>query len=1271
MEPTLRSSGVTFSTFGPVNQPKAGSAGRSKRATATSESADALAGALSQWDLQLVDVIEMEVQPSGRPAKRGEGVPESGVTLDIPLQQDESAIVLVNDEGEYRWIVRGEEIPVQSATPAVPRKRGRGGAGAPVHVKQMRFTVQFNPAPSEPAGATKRGLVRKILGKVTVYLLKFAARIALPHVVRFLERHVRQGIVVINATKPEGWNLIEGDVGSRLTLPPDRPARVLLFIHGTFSSTKGSFISLLSNAAGEEFLARALEHYDAVLGFEHATLSVDPFVNATDLIAGLQRIAWPRPPVFDIIAYSRGGLVTRSFIEQVLPPSGWPAVIGRVVFAGCTNRGTLLAEPDNWQRFADLYTNLAMAACSLIAYIPGMQAARLVGETIQGVGALVKALTIQGIKERGIPGLAAMEPDGEFVREINKTQPGQPSAAEAFYCAITSDFEAQKALAGSTTPELPPKFLLRMVDAVTDRLYGEPNDLVVNTSSMTYIDPQAGAYVKDVLDFGTNNAVYHTNYFSRPETAAALMRWLRLDSPQQTQPRGAVRGRQPTSAGGLIGFGNTALVSAGGVVVANASAAVRTNFRVINAREPIARALQTIGRYKPEYVIVERIHAGQLLRYAFTVDEMKNAAKGRARQSVEDALGLHETDQSPVAPASETVAPRPLAGASRPSLSRVIIVSGNQAVGIVPSSAELPEVKRHLSMAKPPLSTSSGKKKGGGGGKRSFAPIKYAMAAGRSPLKRGRPGATLEMVGRSAALPTPPSTAAAPAPTRQVECHFQAEMDEEVVVNETTDVEVTISREMLQAAVRGASATARAKLDASRKCVVQIAARKNFRIEGERRVEISIPKPGDPTQVYFDVTGLIADTEGELWVQVRQGAVPLVTLKLFPRIVAERISMPRRSRAAAGLAEFPPFEKPLDQLIIDENFIGTSVQYEYYLDLPSIKFKKKFSSVPLPGARDEYIKQILNEIGDAWAGQGANGLKAFENSLKSIGGNMFDQLFPREMQELLWNNRQKIRSVQVLSMEPFVPWEMLYVKNPAQRILPADSLFLGEMGLVHWLYEGYPPQKINLRNGRVRYLNPVSANLKLPEAADEVLMLENLFKATPVDPNLFAFQTFLSDPGACDLFHYVGHGEAAGTKSANARLFINGSFENDLFVGEALTAKQVEQMAQLKQADHQPIVVLNCCESARRNREFTGMGGFADAFVKSGAGVFIGTRWSVGDAPARTFIDALYGALTSKQKVSLSDAVSKARKAARDGGDATWLAYVVYGHPMAIVEYKK
>ena len=44
------------------------------------------------------------------------------------------------------------------------------------------------------------------------------------------------------------------------------------------------------------------------------------------------------------------------------------------------------------------------------------------------------------------------------------------------------------------------------------------------------------------------------------------------------------------------------------------------------------------------------------------------------------------------------------------------------------------------------------------------------------------------------------------------------------------------------------------------------------------------------------------------------------------------------------------------------------------------------------------------------------------------------------------------------------------------------------------------------------------------------------------------------------------------------------------------------------------------------------MGGFAAAFVSRGAGVFIGTHWSVGDAPARTFIEAFYKSFAVRKR---------------------------------------
>lgn len=78
------------------------------------------------------------------------------------------------------------------------------------------------------------------------------------------------------------------------------------------------------------------------------------------------------------------------------------------------------------------------------------------------------------------------------------------------------------------------------------------------------------------------------------------------------------------------------------------------------------------------------------------------------------------------------------------------------------------------------------------------------------------------------------------------------------------------------------------------------------------------------------------------------------------------------------------------------------------------------------------------------------------------------------------------------------------------------------------------------------------------------------------------------------------------------------------------------------------------------------MGGFAQAFIEAGAGLFVGSSWSVGDTPAFAFMNEFYAQFVDARK-PLATAAAAARKKAREDGDATWLAYVVYGHPRAVV----
>jgi hypothetical protein len=550
MAELTRASGVSVAVTGPAElsreapRPKRSAKAATRGRPGVPGDGGLILEALAGQDFELVDSIPLAIPPAARPKKRGGAAPSSAVTLDVPLGPDEQAVILLDDEGEYRWIVDGKALP--SAAP----KRGAAAVK-----RQVRFSIELKAAPPPPAIAVKRGgvkrnwLVDKLVGKVTAYVFRFAVKVAGKKVVEFLERKVEQGLVAITSPDPRRWTLLGDNESLPFTLPADRPARVLLFVHGTFSSTVGSFGALGIVPQGVDFLARARANYDAVLGFDHATLSVDPLSNGRDILKRLRKIKWPQPPRIEMVAYSRGGLVARSLIEHLLPDSGWKASIGRVVFVACTNGGTQLAEPANWHRFADHYTNLALGATRALSLVPGATGVSTIAAgVIRGVGVLVKTLATGAITDKLVPGLAAMEPDGEFVTTINRAQAGQPAAADAQYFAVMSNFEAGKALKSGSTPELPPKLLMRIADWGADELYGETNDLVVHVRSMTQIDPSLGDFVKGKLDYGTNGSVYHTNYFTRDNTAAKLIEWFELPGavpPKRAQKRAGAAKAKP------------------------------------------------------------------------------------------------------------------------------------------------------------------------------------------------------------------------------------------------------------------------------------------------------------------------------------------------------------------------------------------------------------------------------------------------------------------------------------------------------------------------------------------------------------------------------------------------------------------------------------------------------------------------------------------------------------------------------------------------------
>lgn len=483
-------------------------------------------------------IIDLGESDAGEPRTRGRGdntdggaSPTEGLRLEVDVAEDETAVMLLESDGSYEWVF---PAALEAATDN-DRSRSRGRFGS-------NRTVVFNVDPDRlqrlaDDGPRSRGLIDKAknLGnRIAGVVLKFIGDKAIGALTSKLESGVEAGLVHINsATTPEDWPRIHDTDG--LTLPSDRPARILLLVHGTFSSTLGSFGALGTHDKGRSLLQTALGHYDAILGYDHHTLSATPEENAVLILEQLQALRLRAGKLHvDAICFSRGGLVYRYLTERVAGSdnqgSDRDLVFKRAIFIGCANAGTGLADPENWKQLVDCYTNLVAGATRVLGLAPTARLpAQVLRQSIKAIGSLVIYMTQKDTLERQVPGIAAMQPMGDIVNLINHpaTPPshGRTVAAASTYYALGADFEPT----GEQAASLGKRFVLRIGDGVIDRLMGEKNDLVVDTDSMFVIDPLADAAELKRHQLSADSGVFHTGYFAEPLVAAQVLDWLEIE----------------------------------------------------------------------------------------------------------------------------------------------------------------------------------------------------------------------------------------------------------------------------------------------------------------------------------------------------------------------------------------------------------------------------------------------------------------------------------------------------------------------------------------------------------------------------------------------------------------------------------------------------------------------------------------------------------------------------------------------------------------------
>jgi hypothetical protein len=315
-----------------------------------------------------------------------------------------------------------------------------------------------------------------------------------------------------------------------------------------------------------------------------------------------------------------------------------------------------------------------------------------------------------------------------------------------------------------------------------------------------------------------------------------------------------------------------------------------------------------------------------------------------------------------------------------------------------------------------------------------------------------------------------------------------------------------------------------------------------------------------------------------------------------------------------------------------------------------------FGPIKLADNVDEFLKAFYGDIESILESTDSARDKVDQLGVK--GTYLAEKVMPKELRDRLWALRTRIKSVQVQSAEPWVPWELCKLMGGAPGATEVGGFLVEEFDVTRWFLG--EPQRAKLTMRSIGLVVPAGSGLSA--ASSEQAYIASLARppgrvVTAIPPRATDLRAALIG-GTHDVLHFTGHGKFDPGNPDRSRLVLEG---NRRFTPEDLSGT----VTNLGRAH--PFVFLNACEIGRAGKALGGMAGWPHAIIRAGAGAFVGPYWAVADTTASLFAQSMYTALLD-DRVTVGRAVHVAREAVRMASDPTWLAYVVYAHPDARVD---
>jgi|WetSurMetagenome_2_1015567.scaffolds.fasta_scaffold00050_39 hypothetical protein len=429
--------------------------------------------------------------------------------------------------------------------------------------------------------------------------------------------------------------------------------------------------------------------------------------------------------------------------------------------------------------------------------------------------------------------------------------------------------------------------------------------------------------------------------------------------------------------------------------------------------------------------------------------------------------------------------------------------------------------------------------------------------------------------------------------------------------------------------------------------------RRGFAVEGSSEAGMVVSDEEETVQFKLKA---VEPGPGEVRVLAFNGAQRLGTITLKPLVVeADQALSPVRDVQEQGVAAMAAHDPDL-YLLIFEQQIGGKPALTFRLKAmdPNLGLHfKPFGPIILRMNPQEYFNDFFMDI-EKLPLENANDKEIARKKLAAKGAMLFQQVIPQDLQALLWALRNQIRSVQIQSVEPDIPWELCRLQGKENGRIIDGPFFCEVFALTRCLDGIAPKPALSLKN--LALVIPKDSGL--PYAASErdyMLSLSNGGRKVERIPATYLSVQQALAKGEYDGWHFTGHGGFRPEPNRSAML---------LEKREEMTPEDLcGETGNLGLAS--PLVFLNACQIGRGAMSLTDIGGWAAQFLHAGAGAFIGAYWSIYDQAANDFALAFYSGLLSGMEIG--SAVKEARLAIKPLGDPTWLAYTVFADPLARV----